>query len=187
MLFNFLKNIKISKSLKKEITRYVVSFFFAWLVSALFSDFTYYRDIITQVKIADFLTSTTIYTTSIFLNIFRFETFSEGNFLKIMGTPGVRIIYGCLGIRHFAFLIVFILLQTGKFIHKLWYIPSGIILLFLLNSFRIALIAFWQTFDPYKSQIVHDVASPFIMYPAILFLWIYWLNKYGKTTKSIHK
>lgn len=187
MLSRILNNLNISTKLKKEITRYVISFFFAWLISALISDFPFYKNAIIQIKIADFLTFATIHSSQFLLELFQLKTQLIGNHLKIEGTPGVLLVYGCLGLRHFAFLIVFVLLQTGKLINKLWYIPLGVLILFLLNSFRIALIAYWQTHNMYESQLIHDVASPFILYPAILFLWIFWLDKFGKTTKTIGK
>lgn len=175
----FLKSIKISNKLKKEIVRYAVSFFFAWLISALFSDFSYFRSLIQSVELDASLTKLLVFLTESLLNIIGFETYSIGSFLKIKGTFGLRFAYGCLGFRELLFFIVFIILQFGKITNKLWYIPSGIILLILLNAIRAAAIAVGQYNSPENTQLIHDIISPVIMYPTIFFLWIFWIKTYG--------
>lgn len=182
-MLRFIKHIKPSKEYIKEIVRYAISFFFAWLVSALISDFPYFRGLIVQLKIANFFTLITTHGTNLILKLFNYQTEITFNTLAIKGTAGVIILYGCLGIRQFAFVVVFVLLQSGRYANKLWYIPLSIFVLYVLNCIRIAIIAFWQTINPNEVQKVHDITSPFIMYPAILFLWIFWLNKYGKANK----
>jgi exosortase/archaeosortase family protein len=175
------KNIQISTTLKKEMARFAISFFFAWLFSALISDFPYFKKLIIQDFGLDaLLTNLTVNLTESILNLFGFSTFTNGNFLQIAGTPGIIFEYGCLGFRELAFFVVFIALQFGKFKHKAWYIPSGIILLILLNTIRAVIIALGQYQNPANTDLIHDIISPVIMYPAILFLWIFWISNYGK-------
>ena len=179
MSFN-LKNIhknRISVSKKKEITQYVISFFFAWLVSALISDFPFFKKLFIQsINLDESLTSFMVFVTESLLNIIGFQTFSEGNFIKIIGTPGVTFSYGCLGFREFAFFLFFIIFQSGKIKNKIWYIPLGVILLITLNVIRVLIIILGQYRNPDQFQLIHDIVSPVIMYPAILFLWLFWLN-----------
>ena len=172
--------IKISKEVKKEIVRYAISFFFAWLVSALISDFPIFRDVIKSIKLDVIMTNLLVFVTEGLLNLFNLTTYSEGGFLKINGTPGIIFVYGCLGFREVAFFIVFVIFQFGAVKHKIWYIPSGIVLLILLNAIRAAIIAFGQYLNANNTQLIHDIVSPVIMYPAILFLWLFWIRVYGK-------
>lgn len=160
--------------------RYAISFFLAWLVSALVSDFPFFRNLIKSIKLDSELTNLMIFTTEGLLNIFGFATSSNGNFLTIIGAPGVTFAYGCLGFRELSFFIVFIIFQSGEFKHKAWYIPSGIVLLILLNVIRVVIIVWQQYLNPDSFQFVHDTVSPIIMYPAIFFLWIFWVNIFGK-------
>lgn len=104
-----------------------------------------------------------------------------GTHLKTHGSAGVIYEYGCLGFRELAFFVVFIALQNGHFKNKIWYIPSGIIILTILNLIRIVIIIIGQHKDQDLFHPLHDIVSPIIMYPAILFLWLFWLSKYGKT------
>jgi exosortase/archaeosortase family protein len=177
MYFNILK---ISKNLKKEIILYIVSFFFAWAISALFSDFPFFRDIIKSLGVDSLLTIIEVGLTKFILLLFNFDVFTQDNFLKILGTQGVIFTYGCLGMREYLFFIVFIVFQKGKVINKLWYIPAGTLFLILFNAIRAAFIAYGQYKNPTYTQLIHDVVSPLLMYPAIFILWIIWLNVYSK-------
>ncbi len=161
--------------------RFAVSFFFAWVVSALISDFPYFKKLFIQDFGLDaLLTNLSVNLTQTILNILGFFTYSSSNFLQIAGTPGIIFEYGCLGFRELAFFVVFIAMQFGKFKHKALYIPSGIILLILLNIMRAVIIALGQYQNPAHTVLIHDIVSPVIMYPAILFLWIFWITKFGK-------
>ncbi len=180
MDFSF-KNVSISIKLRWEIARYAVSFFYAWLVSALISDFPLFKKLLIQsIHLDDAFNSFIISVTEFLLNSFGLPTYTENSFIKIVGTPGVTFSYGCLGFRELAFFTIFIAFQFGKAKHKLWYIPSGIALLILLNIIRILIIILGQYRNPEQFQIIHDIVSPVLMYPTILFLWIFWLKTYGK-------
>lgn len=171
---------KIFYSKKKEIARYALSFFLAWLVAVLISDFPYFRNIIISLKLDVGLTHVLIALTENSFNLLGFETFSQANYLKILDTPGLIFAYGCLGFREMAFFSVFVLFQSGSAKHKLWYIPSGLVLLIVLNVVRAVIIGLGQYNNPANTDLIHDIISPILMYPAILFLWLFWLSTFGK-------
>ena len=179
---------KLSNSLKKEIARYAISFFFAWLVSALISDFPFFKKLLIQNLGLDIaLTKVSVFFTETALNLLGFATFSSGSFLQILGTPGVKFAFGCLGFREMAFFVVFVLLQFGSWKNKLWYIPTGIVLLIFVNILRAVIIALGQYRNPTQTDMIHDLISPIMMYPTLLFLWLFWLTTYGKYEKPIAK
>jgi exosortase/archaeosortase family protein len=179
---------KLSTPLKKEIARYAISFFFAWLVSALISDFPFFKKLFIQnLGLDNALTNLSVFLTETILNLLGFTTYSIGNFLQISGTPGVIFAFGCLGFREMAFFVVFVLLQFGSWKNKLWYIPSGIILLIFVNILRAVIIALGQYRNPFQTDIIHDIISPILMYPTLLFLWLFWLTTYGKYEKPVAK
>lgn len=171
--------------LVREIIRYVFSFFFAWLFSALVSDFPFFKHLLIQsIGLDAKLLSLQIYITEKLLNSLGYITFSNNDFLQIIDTKGIIFGYGCLGIRQLSLFLIFIILQYGKWKNKIWYIPIGIILIISLNTIRAAIIAISQVYYPDKSIFVHDLASPILMYPTILFLWIFWVVKFGKPTEK---
>ena len=177
------KSINISKKLKKEIARYAISFFFAWLVSALIGDFPFFRDIIKSFKLDTALIKLMIVSTDSIFHILGFATYSHGIYLSIDGVHKVGLAYGCLGFRELSFFIVFVIFQFGKLRHKAWYIPLGVVLLIFLNIIRIVIIVWGQYLNPNNFQVIHDIVSPLIMAPAILFLWLFWVIVYGKLEK----
>jgi len=172
--------IKISEKIKREIVRYAVSFFFAWLISSLISDFPFFIKKIKTLNIDTLLTEYYIYILDSFFSLFNINTYSNSNFFMIINTKGIQLTYGCLGLREFAIFIIFIFLQYGKLKIKIIYITVGTIILLLLNNIRLIILSYIQYISDKDIQQIHDIISPIIMYPTILFLWFLWLNKYSK-------
>jgi exosortase/archaeosortase family protein len=176
--------IQLSTQLKEEIFRYLIAFFLAWLASALISDFPFFSNPVKNSKITAGFQQYLILFSEKQVNLLGFETYKYHNSLKIMGSYGVRIDYGCLGFRHMAFFMVFIILQFGKSIHKIGYLIFGNLLFIFINTVRISSILIAQYYQGDSAQNVHDIASPILMYPTILFLWIFWVLKFGKPTEN---
>jgi len=180
-----LKKINISDKLKKEITRYAISFFFAYLFATLISDFPFFKSILIQsINLDTILTKISISSTAKILKLFNLQIFIDGNFLQIKNTPGVIFAYGCLGFRELSLFVFFIIFQTGSWKNKLWYIPTGISLLITLNILRATIITLGQYKYPLHFNKIHNLVSPIIMYPAIIFLWLFWLNTYSEFKKK---
>ncbi|MBI9065891.1 MAG: archaeosortase/exosortase family protein [Salinivirgaceae bacterium] len=178
---NPLKNI--SKTLKKEIMRFIISFFLAWFFTILLNDIPWVVSKIQSSGIDKLLRNILVSSTEKNLNLLGYETFSHGKYLKIINTSGVRFEYGCLGFRHLSLFVFFILFQFGRTYHKIWYIILGILLLIGFNIIRTTIICVGQFYNEQNTTLVHDIATPVLMYPLILFLWLFWISKYGKPKK----
>ncbi|MEY3397470.1 MAG: hypothetical protein RL220_64, partial [Bacteroidota bacterium] len=79
---------------------------------------------------------------------FQVVDFGDGSFhhhVGIEGSRGVTIGSPCDGIVLFALFAVFIISFPGRWKHRLWYIPAGILLLHFMNALRIAALA-WIMF-----------------------------------------
>lgn len=156
-----------------------MAFFLAWAFSVLLNDIPVITGFIKKTVINEGLQKLMVVLTEANLRFFGFETYSTGNFLKITGTPGVIIIYSCLGLRHLTLFTVFIIFQLGHWLNKLWYIIAGNVIIILINVIRITIICLAQHFNQNSGEMVHDVATPFLMYLTILVLWMVWVNKFG--------
>jgi exosortase/archaeosortase family protein len=182
MKFDSYKNIKLSNKIKKEIVYYAISFFFAWLISAFISDFPFFIKKIKLLNIDSFFTNIYLSVLDFTFSKFGFITHINNNLFNINNTNGIILTYGCLGLREFVFFSIFIFFQHGKFITKVLYTTGGVVILFLLNNIRLIIITYSQYIYPNNVKEVHDIVSPLIMYPIILFFWLYWLNKYSNKT-----
>jgi exosortase/archaeosortase family protein len=170
---------KLSGSTRKEITRFFISFIIAWGTSVLLNDIPFVISVIQNTGIEEAFLRFTIHSTGGFLKLLGFPTILSGNIIKIDGTAGVEIIYGCLGIRHLALFAAFIIVQYGTAKNKLWYIPLGCFILLIANILRISSVAITQYYKPNIIDLVHNQAGVFFIYLVILALWLTWVYKYG--------
>ncbi len=171
----------ISLKLKRSFLRFFLSFFLAWIITVILNDLPYFSNLIQQTNIDILLRNLLVLITETILNTFGFTTFSQGKFLQIIGSSGIRFEYSCLGIRHIVLFTIFIICYFGKAKHKLWFVPAGIILLILINAIRAVIISIGQYINENATGIVHDISTPILMYSTILALWIFWINMHTKS------
>ena len=174
--------LKLSESLIQEILQYLFAFFFSWLISSLLMDFPFFSDPIKNSCITAYYSQILVWLTDFQLHLLGFDTFVFSNHLGILGTQGVIFAFGCLGFRYLLFFMVFVLLQFGRYYHKIWYLPAGILLITWVNSVRAIIIVIGQYHQPTQTTLIHDVVTPVFMYPTILFLWIVWVSRFGNPT-----
>lgn len=167
---------KIPTKVKRSFIRFFSSFFFAWVVSVFLNDLPSISEKIQQMNFVYFLQNTLVWLSKIQLNLLGFETYSQGDFLQIVGAKGVCYDYSCLGIRHISIFLTFILFHYGRFWQKLIFIIIGSVIISLVNSFRVMIISIGQYINQDYFDIFHDVSTPILMYSTILLLMFYWTN-----------
>ncbi len=175
---------KISDSLRKEIIRFSISIFIAWAAAVFINDIPIVLSVFLKSGIDQWLQDALIYTTGFLLRLFHFDVHITDNLIRIGGSPGVRLIYGCLGIRHFIILIVFISLYYGKGSDKFWYIPIGCIVLFVSNVIRIAVLSLTQYYQPTKADMVHETGALIFQWLVILMLILVWIDRFGRSRNN---
>lgn len=99
--------------------------------------------------------------------------------IGVDGTGGLWIGDNCNGIALFALFSGFILAYPGSWKAKLWFIPTGIILIELLNVCRVVLLAILDTYSRKWTEFNHTYTFTIIIYGAIFLMWMRWVNKYG--------
>ncbi len=174
------KHVKLSDSLIQEIIQYLFAFLFSWIISTLIMDFPFFSIPVENSSFTAAYSYILVLLTNIQVQLFGYDTFVFNNHLGIVGTNGVIFAFGCLGFRYLLFFIIFVVLQFGRFYHKIWYLAAGIMLITWINSARAVLIVISQFHHPTKTTLIHDVVTPIFIYPTILILWIGWISTFGK-------
>ncbi len=100
-------------------------------------------------------------------------------YLIIKGAAGVYVADLCLSIPAMVIFTAFILIYSGKWQHKLWFVPLGIASIFLINAFRVASMAYIQR---YYSATIFEINHSYIyvalVYGFIFLMIKFWMDKF---------
>lgn len=95
-----------------------------------------------------------------------------------------RIIEGCNSISVIILFFSFIIAFSGKLKTTLFYILSGSVLIYVVNLLRIVFLSLGLYHYPEKSEVLHNVIFPAIIYGMVFLLWIFWVNRFSKLNKK---
>lgn len=152
-----------------------------WLLSVITNDIPSISNFLKDTITIKALSSVTIWVSHQLLDLLNLEnTITNNNVIKITGTNGVLIAYSCLGIRHIMHFTGFMAVIKGNWKNKIWFIPSGIIIILFVNIIRIVIVAFIQKNHPDLLEPIHFYLGRIMIYGSILILWIIWLVKFSK-------
>jgi exosortase/archaeosortase family protein len=92
---------------------------------------------------------------------------------------GIEINESCSGFKQMYQVFILFLLFPGPFKHKLWYIPMGMLSMFLTNIVRVVLLSVTMIYWPQHWDFIHLwVLRPFY-YVVIFVLWVVWIEHFG--------
>lgn len=83
----------------------------------------------------------------------------------------------CSGLKQILQFVILFLVFPGPWIRKLWFIPVGILIIHLINIFRIVGLSVITVEAPQYWQFSHDYIFRPIFYLGIFLLWIWWVEK----------
>lgn len=90
----------------------------------------------------------------------------------------VQVNMSCSGLKQFYQVFVLFLLFPGQWRHKLWFIPMSIIVMHLVNVFRIVMLSLMVLWKPEYWDFTHDwILRPFF-YIVVFVLWVWWVEKF---------
>lgn len=115
------------------------------------------------------------------------NTFIEGRTIRIAGTGGLWVGDNCNAIALFALFSGFIISFPGQLKSKLWFIPVGVLLIFLLNCIRMVVLAILDVYSRKWTEFNHTYTFTILMYAFIFLMWMFWVNRYSflKIPKSV--
>ncbi len=112
------------------------------------------------------------------VDLFGYAGHAEGRVMYVDGTPGIFIGNSCLGISAMAIFAGLIAVYPGKWKHKLWYIPLGMLLVQGSNLFRLVSLAIMQKHSSEAFvQFNHGYTYVIITYSFIFLLVVIWFNR----------
>lgn len=102
--------------------------------------------------------------------------------LLLNGYPSVFVGAQCDGLVLYALLAGFVLAYPGPARRRLWFIPLGIVALWLLNIIRIIALALNYKYSPETFEFDHHYAFNAVAYAALGGLWLLWTRQGGFAT-----
>jgi exosortase/archaeosortase family protein len=112
------------------------------------------------------------------------QIFKISNFFIYPNTAVIDIVWSCSGFKQAYIFFSVIAFYPGKHIHKLWYIPLGLVVVYVFNVFRIALITYLLRDNLEWFDMLHE-GSKYVFYAIIFLMWVLWAEKFNKTSKQL--
>jgi exosortase/archaeosortase family protein len=78
----------------------------------------------------------------------------------------------------------FIVAFPGPWRPKLWFVPLGVIALYLLNIVRVGALALNHHYAHQSVDFNHHYTFSFVVYGCICALWMQWVRWYGSPAAS---
>ena len=97
--------------------------------------------------------------------------------LMMDGRPAVIVGPPCNGLVLYALFSGFVLAFPGPWQRKLWFIPAGIALIWVLNVLRVGALALNQQYAHQSVDFNHHYTFTFIVYSCIFGLWMLWAKR----------
>lgn len=163
-------------SLLKGFAIKAVITFIVWVI-------LYYGFIVPDGRINHFLTNTVISGTTLGLSILGYDTEGQGNMVLIDGQPVVLVADACNGLELFALYVGFLLCFPGKWKYKIFFVPIGIVLIFVINVIREMVLALNYKFFQETFDFNHKYTYVFVVYLFVFAIWRFWLNRYSILAK----
>lgn len=104
------------------------------------------------------------------------------NIISYANGVAVRIVWACTGFKQAYIFTVIIAFYYGPWLKKLWYIPMGLIIVYLYNIFRIVAIIALIENNPKNFALLHEGVFKYVFYGIIFLMWVLWEEKIRKRT-----
>lgn len=136
-------------------------------------------------KASALLTHLILYVSEKILDTIGLEAHQSGTIIFIEGaSQSVNLLRGCMGRNLMGIFAGFILAFPGNYKHKLWYIPTGIAFIILINIFRVIGLAYNSYCCPENTQFNHDTFFNYSIYLLTFVMWTIWVQKFSPLRKK---
>lgn len=102
---------------------------------------------------------------------------AKENVLYYENGHAIRIVWSCTAIKQAYMFVCIIAFTHGPWKKKLWYIPLGIIAIYLMNLFRLTVITGSAENHFEWFHFLHEYLFKYLFYGFIFLLWIIWDEK----------
>jgi exosortase family protein XrtF len=133
--------------------------------------------------ISNFIAKGTVYLMSVFSIASNYIQTGHGAQLYVDGSQSVYIDHSCNAFNIQKAFLSLVLATTFRNKHLLWYIPIGVLSIFLVNVVRVWALAVIYKYAPNLLDINHKYIFTIIVYAWIFVLFLIWVNKFVQTKK----
>lgn len=109
---------------------------------------------------------------------------ADTSLLLMGGRPAVIVGAPCDGLVLYALFAGFIIAFPAPLRPKLWFIPLGVLVLYLLNIVRVGALALNQHYAHQSVDFNHHYTFSFVVYVCICLLWMWWVRRHGLPTTA---
>ena len=173
----------------KSVVRFVLTFLSVYIVLSL--GYKFYLDFSDGSKYyPDYITHTVAKQSEELLNVFGYEseTIPHPDELTIKLTVNnkhiARIIEGCNSVSVIILFVSFIIAFAGRKRTTVMFILAGSVLIYVINLLRIVVISIGLFHYPWRSEILHSVIFPLIIYGTVFLLWMFWVNRFSNLNQK---
>lgn len=100
-----------------------------------------------------------------------------GNIFQHTNDLRIQIVWACTGIKQAYIFFCILAFARGSWLKKLWFIPLGILIVYLFNIFRIVFIVGMYKSYPESFDFLHLYAFKYAFYGVIFIMWVLWEEK----------
>lgn len=165
--------------------RFLINGFLLFLVWTIF--YSYFRNNNSVNAFYEYITlhlgNILLSVSKYFLNLLGYKTLVFGKTIKIVGTYGVYLDKGCLGRNVLGLFAGFLIAYPGKITSKLWFIPLGLLIINIINVFRITGLALTLKYFPQYVDINHHIIFQVVVLSCIFIMWYWWISKFGANSR----
>jgi exosortase family protein XrtF len=112
------------------------------------------------------------------LSVAGFETEVAGRIMRLAGAPGIKVVDGCNGLSVLGLFVGFVVAYPGSVARRMWFIPLGVLVIYVVNVGRLVTLAATQVHWPAGFDFLHDQAITTFLYVVVFGLWVVWV-RYG--------
>ncbi len=112
------------------------------------------------------------------------ETVQRGLTVFIPNHIGSYMAWGCVGAKQAMIFVLSIVFSRGKRLHKLWFIPCGVVVLHFINLARITLLFYFSSFKLEYFDLMHDHVLKIFYYFIIFLIWLLWQYQFNPEYNS---
>lgn len=164
-----------------------VLFFIFWILFYRTLRYTSFIDPLYN-KLSNGLTYIVLHLSKNTLGLLGYKTVVRDTLIYIVDAPkGINLLRGCLGRNLMGILAGLIIAFPGAWKNKLWYIPSGLILIVVINVIRVVALVYNANCCPETTQFNHDVFFNYSIYGLTFLLWVIWVQYFSPLRKNKKK
>ncbi|MBO6536627.1 MAG: archaeosortase/exosortase family protein [Balneolaceae bacterium] len=110
------------------------------------------------------------------IQLFGYDTWTMHRIIGIGENAGIQLVDGCTGISAIGLFLGFILAYPGEWKNRISFSLLGIGVIYLVNIFRIVVLAITQEEWIEFFDFTHDYSTTTIFYVVIFILWMIWVQ-----------